>query len=122
MGLRTSRRSQVTGKTASRRPATRSAAVSISWNCPSRTTTDRGPRRRTGRRVVRGGGQRVARRGPDPPVELEVVGDQVCGRRIRPDAIEQGAQAFAFLGGNALRRHRGRGGFEDGPYLEELEQ
>ena len=38
MGLRTSRRSQVTGKSASRRSATRSAAVSMSRNLPSRTT------------------------------------------------------------------------------------
>jgi hypothetical protein len=38
IGLRSSRRSQDTGKSASRRPATRSAAVSISLNLPSRST------------------------------------------------------------------------------------
>ena len=38
MGLRSSRRSQDSGKSASRRPATRSAAVSIRRNLPSRST------------------------------------------------------------------------------------
>jgi hypothetical protein len=37
-GLTTSTRIQVSPKSAISRSATRTAAVSISWNCPSRTT------------------------------------------------------------------------------------
>ena len=83
---------------------------------------DPGAGRRPGHRLQQRGEHRVPRTGHDPPVELQVVGHQVLGRRIGPDAVEQGAQAVAFLLGDPLRRHRGGGGFEDAPDPEELEQ
>src|SRR5437763_3604965 len=55
-------------------------------------------------------------------MELQVVGHQFLGRRIRSDAIEQDAQAAALLGGDPLGRHRGSGGLQDAPDPEELQQ
>jgi D-threo-aldose 1-dehydrogenase len=48
--------------------------------------------------------------------------DQGFGGRIRPDAVEQRAQAFALRRGDPLRRRRGGGGFQDAPHPEELKQ
>src|SRR5437763_4316947 len=83
---------------------------------------DPGPGGRPGHRLEQRGEHRVPRAGHDSPVELQVVGHQFLGRRIRSDAVEQGAQAAALLGGDPLGRHRGGGGLQDAPDPEELQQ
>src|SRR5690242_11923403 len=83
---------------------------------------DPGPGGRPGHRLEQRGEDRVPRAGHDPPVELQVVGHQFLGRRIRSDAGEQDAQASALLGCDPFGRHRGGGGLQDAPDPEELQQ